>query len=178
MLVAAKGSSTTTAERFVVVDANGETRAILGTDGLNPSLTLFDGAGASATLAIQAGSPSLALLHPDERLTLSPSRPSAAKQAVSEPVEEPAADSAPGTDSLVIRLAEDAPFTAVEVVCYDNGYRARVSISDDMAVFEDVPEGEECRVLFKGGGPLTANAHAGTEVFCEFHGTQAYCSGT
>lgn len=181
LIGATRGSGSLTAERFELIDANGDVRAVLGSDGVNPSLTLFDSRGANATLSLTAGMPVLSLVSETSTVTLGPKgRPDAvavAKEVATSPKTAPRkAEKDPPAEggTLTVKLATDTLFTAIEVICPD-GYRQRGSFAGGVASVDGVPTTLPCDVLFKGSIPTQVSARGGDNLTCSMDGNQAIC---
>ncbi len=180
LLVAARGSSgQLSAERFVLVDANGETRAVLGTDGVNPSLTMFDRGGSTASLSVTGGMPLLSLVNGEgSKVTLEPERTKALELSQeSQVTESEAVIPTPEIGLLQVSLKTDNLFTAIDVSCKKSGYRQRAAFLDKVAVLPNVPSTEDCVINFKGGIPAVTNGRGGQQLTCMFDGNQAICIG-
>lgn len=80
---------------------------------------------------------------------------------------------APGRVNVI--LTTDLPAGAsLELTCSD-GFRSRVDISLNTAVFESVPD-EECTLFFKGGVPAKFRPIRAGTWSCGLSGTTAVCT--
>ena len=78
-----------------------------------------------------------------------------------------------GAGPFVVKLAQGA--TSVEVKC-GGGYRQRAAFAGGVATVPDLPVGEDCTVIFKGGPPAQFRpVRAHMTVECSLQGTTAVC---
>lgn len=82
-------------------------------------------------------------------------------------------DNEPGRVNVILTQAT-APSAALEITC-PSGYRNRVPVRENTAVFEDVPQ-EECILHFKGGVPARYTGMRWGTWHCALTGTTAVCT--
>ena len=79
----------------------------------------------------------------------------------------------PATVNIVLTSKVDAH--QMEINC-PSGHRDRQNIETNTVVFNGVPAGQECTILFKGGVPAQYRKIRAGTYYCGLSGTQAVCT--